>query len=40
MTTLLVILIGLALVFDFLNGFHDSSNLVATIISSRAMSPT
>ena len=39
MTTLLVILIGLALVFDFLNGFHDSSNLVATIISSRAMSP-
>jgi PiT family inorganic phosphate transporter len=35
--TLLVILIGLALVFDFLNGFNDSANLVATMISSRAM---
>jgi len=27
------------LVFDFLNGVHDSSNIVATMISSRAMSP-
>ena len=36
--TLLVILIGLALLFNFLNGFHDSANVVATIISSRAMS--
>jgi len=33
------ILIGTALVFDFLNGFHDSSNIVATMISSRAMPP-
>jgi PiT family inorganic phosphate transporter len=32
-------IIGLALVFDFLNGFHDSSNIVATVISSRAMAP-
>ncbi len=36
---LLYVLIGMALVFDFLNGFHDSSNIVATIIFSRAMSP-
>lgn len=36
---LLYILIGFALIFDFLNGFHDSSNIVATIIFSRAMSP-
>ena len=36
---LLVILVALALVFDFLNGFHDSANVVATMISSRAMSP-
>lgn len=36
---LLYILIGFALVFDFLNGFNDSSNIVATIIFSRAMSP-
>jgi PiT family inorganic phosphate transporter len=32
-------LVGVAVLFDFLNGFHDSSNVVATIISSRAMSP-
>jgi PiT family inorganic phosphate transporter len=31
--------VGVALVFDFLNGFHDSANVVATMISSRAMSP-
>jgi len=37
--TLIVLLVALALFFDFLNGFHDSSNIVATIISSRAMSP-
>lgn len=36
---LLYILIGFSLIFDFLNGFHDSSNIVATIIFSRAMSP-
>lgn len=35
--TLLLILIALALLFDFLNGFHDSANIVATMISSRAM---
>jgi len=37
---LIIILIGLALTFDFLNGFHDSANVVATMISSRAMTPT
>lgn len=36
---LIVILVGTALIFDFLNGFHDSSNIVATMISSRAMRP-
>jgi PiT family inorganic phosphate transporter len=39
MTALLFIIIFLALVFDFLNGVHDSSNVVATMISSRAFSP-
>lgn len=39
MTTVVAFLIVLALIFDFLNGFHDSSNIVATIISSRAMAP-
>jgi len=36
---MLVVLIILALVFDFLNGLHDSSNIVATMISSRAFRP-
>ncbi len=31
-------LVSLALLFDFLNGFHDSSNIVATMIASRALS--
>jgi inorganic phosphate transporter, PiT family len=36
---LLIALIILALIFDYLNGFHDAANIVATIISSRALSP-
>jgi PiT family inorganic phosphate transporter len=35
----LVIFVAIALIFDFLNGFHDSANVVATAIASRAMSP-
>jgi PiT family inorganic phosphate transporter len=35
----LIILIAIALIFDFLNGLHDSSNIVATVISSRALPP-
>jgi len=33
-----VLLVALALFFDFVNGFHDSSNAVATVISTRALS--
>ena len=36
--TWLGVLIFFALLFDFLNGFHDSANVVATLIASRAMS--
>jgi PiT family inorganic phosphate transporter len=39
MSPLIIVVILLALVFDFLNGIHDSSNVVATMISSRAISP-
>jgi PiT family inorganic phosphate transporter len=39
MTGLVITVIVLALAFDFLNGIHDSSNVVATMISSRAFSP-
>ncbi len=35
----LIIVIMLAIAFDFLNGIHDSSNIVATMIASRAFSP-
>ena len=35
----LILLILLAIIFDFLNGVHDSSNIVATMIASRAFSP-
>jgi inorganic phosphate transporter, PiT family len=39
MTPVLIAVIVLGLAFDFLNGIHDSSNVVATMISSRAFSP-
>src|ERR671929_2097785 len=32
-------LIALALLFDFLNGFHDAANSVATVVSTRVLSP-
>jgi len=39
MEPLLLIFIAIALTFDFLNGFHDSANVVATVIASRSMAP-
>jgi len=39
MTIYVIVVIALSLIFDFLNGIHDSSNVVATMISSRAFSP-
>jgi inorganic phosphate transporter, PiT family len=39
MTVILISVILLGLIFDFMNGFHDSSNVVSTMISSRAFSP-
>ena len=40
-TTLLLVLItvALALGFDFLNGFHDAANSIATVVSTRVLSP-
>ncbi len=37
--TLLIIAIVLALLFDFLNGMNDAANSVATIVSTRVLSP-
>jgi len=39
MTPAIIALIALALVFDFLNGFHDSANSIATVVSTRVLSP-
>jgi len=35
----LLVLIGLALVFDFLNGFHDAANSIATVVSTGVLRP-
>ena len=39
MTPVLIVMIVFAVIFDFLNGIHDSSNIVATMIASRAFKP-
>ena len=33
------LIIALALVFDFINGFHDAANSIATVVSTRVLSP-
>src|SRR5512145_803683 len=37
--TVLIAIILIALVFDFLNGFHDAANSIATVVSTRVLSP-
>jgi PiT family inorganic phosphate transporter len=39
MLELVLIVILIALIFDFLNGFHDSANSIATIVSTQVLSP-
>ena len=39
MNVWILFIIVLALVFDFLNGFHDSANSIATVVSTRVLSP-
>jgi len=36
---LLYIIIGLVIVFDFINGFHDSANSIATVVSTKVLTP-
>lgn len=40
MITLLAVVIILALIFDFINGFHDAANSIATVVSTQVLSPT
>lgn len=39
MTTLLIVIIIFALIFDFVNGFHDAANSIATVVSTRVLTP-
>ena len=39
MFTLLIIIIVLAFIFDYINGFHDAANSIATIVSTKVLSP-
>ena len=36
---LLVVIIALALIFDYINGFHDAANSIATIVSTKVLTP-
>jgi PiT family inorganic phosphate transporter len=37
--TVIVVLVLLALVFDFMNGFHDAANSIATVVSTGVLKP-
>ncbi|MBP9161102.1 MAG: inorganic phosphate transporter, partial [Flavobacteriales bacterium] len=37
--SLIVVIIILALVFDYINGFHDAANSIATVVSTKVLSP-
>lgn len=39
MLTLVIIIILIALIFDFINGFHDAANSIATVVSTRVLTP-
>jgi PiT family inorganic phosphate transporter len=39
MLSLVIIIIAVALLFDFINGFHDAANSIATVVSTRVLSP-
>jgi PiT family inorganic phosphate transporter len=38
-TTLLVFVVALALIFDYTNGFHDAANSIATVVSTKVLTP-
>src|SRR5512138_2515900 len=37
--TLLIIVILVALIFEYINGFHDTANSIATVVSTKVLSP-
>ena len=36
---IVIALIGIALAFDYINGFHDAANSIATVVSTRVLTP-
>ena len=38
-TLTLIVVLGLAVAFDYINGFHDTANAIATSVSTRALKP-
>ena len=39
MFTLLIVVIAIALIFDLVNGFHDAANSIATVVSTKVLTP-
>ncbi len=39
MVTYVLVIVAVAFVFDFINGFHDSANSIATVVGTRVLSP-
>src|SRR4249919_1405590 len=39
MTPFLITIIALALIFDYINGFHDAANSIATVVATKVLSP-
>src|SRR3954454_159262 len=37
--TLAILLVAIALIFDYINGFHDAANSIATIVATRVLTP-
>ena len=39
MIAYIVVIVAVAFIFDFINGFHDSANSIATVVGTRVLSP-
>ncbi len=37
--TLVIVIIGMALIFDYVNGFHDAANSIATVVATKVLTP-
>src|SRR3954468_14506834 len=37
--TLVIVIVAIALIFDYINGFHDAANSIATVVATRVLTP-